>query len=285
MNKFLTFSTSTILLLAAFFIAGCSSSDDGVAGGGTTAADITAVNMEALATAGTEGVKQAVNSNSVPLSFAKVSKASPVQSLTVSLAQTASQDPKFVIEDFSSICNGGGTATADGNESNVTITFINCIIGGIVMNGTVNVTTTVSGNTTTIALNYTNFSVTFDGKTETFDLQATCTNTDNGDGTFTSSCTFDSEALGIDGRTYTVSDISVSGDSLTGYTVSATITDPDHGIITMTTTTPVTFNCTNGQPDAGVIVVSDGTDTMTITYIDCNSFSIDFDGSTTTFSW
>ena len=241
--------------------------------------------MEALATAGTEGVKQAVNTNNVPLSFAKIAKASPLQSLTVSLAQTVSQDPKFVVEDVSSICDGGGTAIADGDESNVTIIFTNCIIGSIVMDGTVNVTTSVSGSTTTITLNYTNFTVTYDGNTETFDLKATCTSTDNSDGTFTTSCTFDSEALGIDGRTYTVSDISVSGDSISGYTVSATITDPDHGIVTITTTTPVTFNCPNGQPGAGVIVVSDGTNTMTVTYNDCDSFSIDFDGSTTTFFW
>lgn len=286
MNKFLTISAYTTLLLGAFLITGCSSSDDG--GTTTTATEITAENMEALATAGTEGVKQAVSTNNVPLSFAKVGKASPVQSLTVSLAQTVSQDPKFLVENLSTeICVGGGSAIADGDESNFTIIFTNCTItGGIVMDGTVNITTSVSGSTTTISLNYINFTVTFDGETETFDLKVTCTSTDNSDGTFTTSCTFDSEALGIDGRTYSVTDISVSGDSISGYTVSATITDPDHGIITITTTTPIRFgSCSNGQPDSGVIVVSDGTNTMTVTYIDCNSFSIDFDGSTTTFFW
>lgn len=285
MNKFLTISAYTTLLLGAFLITGCSSSDDG---GGTTSAEITAENMEALATAGTEGVKQAISTNDIPLSFAKVAKTSPVQSLTVSLAQTVSQDPKLLVENLSTeICVGGGSAIADGTESNFTIIFTNCTItGGIVFDGTVNITTSVSGSTTTISLNYISFTVTFDGETETFDLQATCTTTDNSDGTFSSSCTFDSEALGIDGRTYSVTDISVSGDSFTGYTVSATVTDPDNGIITITTSTPVTFNnCPNGQPDAGAIVVSDGTNTMTVTYNDCNSFSIDFDGSTTTFFW
>lgn len=280
MNKFLTFSTSTILLLAAFLIAGCSSSDDGVSTG-TTAATITSENAEALATAGTEGVKQAVNSNNVS-PFAKINNATATGDFTVALAQQISQGPSL-LEQTIDICDSGSVVMdIDEDTGNGSITYNNCVIDGSTVNGSATFTSSTVGSITTTTITFVNFTITTGSETETIDLSAVCTiNSDP----VSVSCTFNSTALGIDGRTYTVSDVSVSGDSISGYTVSATITDPDHGIVTITTTTPVTFNCPNGQPGAGVIVVSDGTNTMTVTYNNCDSFTIDFDGSTTAFFW
>lgn len=278
MNKFLTISASTALLLGAFLTTGCSSSSDG---GGTTAATITSENAEALATAGTEGVKQAVNSDSYS-PFAKIDNATATGDFTVALAQQISQGPSLLVQNID-ICDSGTVVMdIDENTGNGSITYNICVIGGSTVNGAATFTSSTVGSITTTTITFVNFTITTGSEIQTIDLSATCTiNTD----TSSVSCTYNSSASGIDGRTYTVSDISVSGDIFSGYTVSATITDPDHGVVTITTTTPVTFNCSNGQPDAGVIVVSDGTNTMTVTYIDCNNYSVDFNGSTTTFIW
>jgi len=274
MNKIRNF-----LLISAFIVLGTACSSGGGGGGD---AEITDENLEELATAGTEGIKQAVNNQSAPLPFARTNTSSTIKNLTVSLAQTVSQNPKLEVLDLSDICeNAGGSVTFDGNENGGTIVYASCVIGGSTVSGTAKYKISESGDTTTFTIEYIDFTITFDGVTETLDLKATCTITST-----SSSCTYDSEALGIDGRTYEVTDISVSGDSSSGYTIGCVVDDPDHGDITITTTTPITFNCSNGQPDNGVIVMTDGDDnTATITFIDCNNYSVDFNSTTTTFTW
>ena len=46
------------------------------------------------------------------------------------------------------------------------------------------------------------------------------------------------------GGVYDLSEASVSGDAFSGYTVTATIVDPDHGSFTIATTiAPILFAC------------------------------------------
>lgn len=260
-------------------ISGCSSDSDS-GGTSTTNATITDDNAAALATAGTEGVKQAVNNDSYnPFSAAKTVSPSLAQKLTISVVQQASQDPALAGVSF---CDTGTVTGFDTlGENGGTITYDQCVIAGATIDGTMVVTTTSSGDTFTYTI-IADLTITYGSEVENIDYSSTCTyNQTSG----AASCTYNSSATGIDGRTYSVSDISVSGDGFSGYTVSAKVTDPDHGIITVSTSAPVTFNCTNGQPDAGVIVVSDGTNSMTVTFNDCNSYSINFNGSTTTHNW
>ncbi len=272
------FKYFNFLLLSALITLGTACSSGGGGGGD---AEITDENLEELATAGTEGVKQAVNNNSAPLPFARKNTSSTVESLTVSLAQKVSQNPKFEVLNLSDICDGGGSASFDGDENGGSITYSACDIGGVVVSGTAKFKSSTSGSTTKFTIEYIDFTITFNGITETIDLKATCTITDS-----SVSCSYESEALGIDGRTYEVSDITISGNSSSGYTVGCVVDDPDNGDITITTTTPITFNCPNGQPDNGAIVITDGDDnTATITFIDCDNYSVDFNGSTTTFTW
>ncbi|PCJ86494.1 MAG: hypothetical protein COA54_08690 [Thiotrichaceae bacterium] len=285
--KYLSF-----LLLSTFIALGTACGGSGGGGGGNDA-EISEENKVALATAGTEGVKQAVNNSNSPTLFAKTNNNTPQQKVTLSLAQTVSQNPKLAMDQFFDCDFGTATLNIDGNTGNGSIVFTQCRIGFgsasgdyIEYNGDVTFNTNISGNIATSVITYNNFTFTTsiggDVTTESLNLSATCTtNTD----TSSSSCSYDSEALGIDGRTYEVSDISVSGNASSGYTISATITDPDNGIITITTTSPIILDCPNGQPGSGEIVVSDGSNTMIVTFIDCNSFSINFNGSTNTFNW
>jgi hypothetical protein len=255
---------------------GCSS-DDSSTPAAPTNASIDSSNAEDLATAGTEAVKQAVNNDSVPtFGFARLGKVDPLKQLS---AQVVTTPMATLIE---GVCDSG-TFDVTSSETSGSYTYDNCDIGGIIFDGSATYTSSTANNVTTFTISYSNFTITYGGEAESVDLTMTCT-IDSNAGTV--SCTYDSEALGIDGRTYTVTDIEVSGDDITGWTVSATVVDPDHGEVTITTSVAVNFgSCTNGQPESGSITVSDGTNEMSVTYNDCTSFTVDFDGSTTTYNW
>lgn len=242
-------------------------------------ATISDENAQDLATAATEGVKQAVNSDSFT-PFAKTNNESPIEKVTVLTAQQASQEPALA-EDFN-FCETGSVSGFDTlGENGGTITYDQCVIAGATIDGTMIISASTSGSITTYSI-IANLTFSYLSEVETINYSATCTLDQNAG---TNSCSFNSSGSGIDGRTYTVSNIDIDGSEFTGYTVSATVTDPDHGNITISTSTPVTFNCANGQPDAGEITVTDGSNTMTVTFIDCTSFSLTFDGSTTTYNW
>jgi len=260
--------------LVSSMLIGCSSDDSA---SGPVSATIDSENAEDLATAGTEAVKQGVNSDSLNIFGARIAGRDPLKQLSAATAQV-----QPMAEEIAGICEDG-FVDSTGTSSGGTITYNDCVIAGAIFNGSATFSSSTAGNVTTFSISYSNFTVTFDGETTSVSASITCT-TDSAAGT--TSCSYDSTAAGIDGRTYVVSDMSVSGSSASGWTVSATVVDPDHGEVTITTTIAVNFgSCANGQPESGTITVSDGTNEMTVTYNDCASFSVDFDGSTTTYNW
>lgn len=277
LNKliFLLLTASALLINTA-----CSSSDDG---GGSSAATITDANSQALAIAGTEGVKQAVNGNSF-LPFARIDNASATGDFTVALAQQISQAPSLAVESVPICDSGTAIITIDESTGSGSFVLTDCDIGGAIANGTATFTSSTAGSITTTTITFVDFTVTYDGVTETIDLTSTCT-IDTSTSSASVSCTTSSTALGIDGRTYSVSDVSITGDDTSGYSVSATVTDPDHGVVTITTTIPVTFDCSTGQPNAGEIVVSDGSNTLTVTFNSCTSYTVTFNGVANIYSW
>jgi len=285
MNNLLGKLSLALLCSAIVLTTACSSGGSSTPAGPSNAT-ISADNAQALATAGTEAVKQAAANSNASL-FAKTVNPSPIQKTTVLLAQTASQDPALASDVSSispSICTAGGNITGFDTigTSGGTVNFNACDTGFGVIDGTMTITSSTSGSITTYTISA-NVTVSYMGDVETIKYSSTCTFNQS---TGTQSCTYDSSGTGIDGRTYDVSDIEVSGDETNGYTVSATVTDPDNGVITITTTKAVKFGgCTNGQPISGAIKVSDGSNTMTVTFIDCNNYSINFNGSTTTHTW
>ncbi|MCK4707841.1 MAG: hypothetical protein KAU21_04430 [Gammaproteobacteria bacterium] len=259
-----------IALLSSLSLISCGGGDGSDDEGTTGVAVISTDNEQALATAATEAAKAAVNYESAP-SFG---------------SKSASKSYDFaLVQDFSSFCITG-TASMDVNETtgNGVFTYSNCDMdGGAVVNGTVNFSTTVAGDISTTTTSYNNFTMVYAGETQSFDMTMVCTTNIS---TQTFSCTYESDNLGIDGRTYSVSGSSVSGDAFGGYTVSATVTDPDHGTLSITTNTPITFNCDNGQPDSGEIQFTDGDgNTVVVTYVSCSSFTVSYNGTSNPYSW
>ena len=270
----------SILFLTGAIILTTSCSSDGGAGVSTNAT-ISDTNAQALAIAGTEGVKQAVDSDTVS-PFAKINNTSTTGDFTVALAQQLSADPKLA-EQTIDICEFGNVIM-NINESNGSgsIVYNSCVIGGSLINGSANFTSSKVGSITTTTITFVDFTITFNGETETIDMSATCIfNSD----TASMSCSYNSTALGIDGRTYSVSNVTVTGDNLSGYSVSATISDPDHGNITISTGSPITLNCSNGQPDSGSIIITDGSNSMTVTFNSCSSYTVTLNGNSNLYDW
>ncbi|MCW8909834.1 MAG: hypothetical protein OQK76_04345, partial [Gammaproteobacteria bacterium] len=161
------------------------------------------------------------------------------------------------------------------NDQTGATTIADCVIddgySSFTLNGTISFFPAGSGYSFTANLSFSQ-----NGNTESITGSGTC------DAQF--NCSMTASFTGIDGRTYTTTSMSVTGDNTSGYTVSGTITDPDHGNITLATNTPVTFNCADGRPDAGQITVTGGS-SATVVFNECSSFSITFDGSTTAYNW
>ena len=260
-----------ILFISSLSLISCGGSDGGDDENTTGVAIITTENEAALATAATEAAKAAINNAGV--GFKKAAKNYEIAEFDMA-----------ALVDMSEVCVTGNASTdINENTGNGVITYDSCDFGGVFVNGTVTLTTTNSGDVWTTSIVYNNFTVSAGGITETLDLTTVCTSNIN---TGATSCTYDSKTLGIDGRTYSVSGASVSGNSFNGYTVSATVTDPDYGTLSITTNSAITFNCSNGQPDSGEIQFTDGSgNTVVVTFNSCSSFTVSYNGSSTMYSW
>jgi len=265
--------------MTLFACGGGSGSGSSGGGGAASAASINTTNERSLGTAAAEGVKAAVKASG-PLR--ETAERSEVKVAIDSLVNKLAAQP---VDVSSSVCPNGGSATGDSSSNsngsvNVTFAYNNCNSGFGVLNGSGSSKITTAGDITTIVLSY-NITYTSGGTTENLDYSSTCTTSPSG-----TSCTYDADATGIDGRTYGVSNSSVSGNSSSGYTVSTTVTDPDYGTFSIETTSPILLNCSNGQPSSGVIVFTDNDGvTATITFDSCTGFTISYSGTSASYTW
>jgi len=264
-------STSVIIGLLAF-ISACSSSS------GSSPADITSANANDLSIAATESTKQAVTTTSANFYLKSGTNQSPTDFVTNKIREIV-----FEAQSLGIICTGGGSYNDNisGTQTSASgsITFSNCDVGnGIIIDGSV----TFSGSQTSFTITYNNLTITGFGETNTVNATITCTSTNS-----SFSCSTNTSITGIDGRTYAVSNISVSGSSFSGYNVSATVTDPTHGTISINATN-VTFNCTSpnaGRPDSGSITFSSNGKSGTVTFDSCSSYTVTVDGVSNSYTW
>jgi len=136
--------------------------------------------------------------------------------------------------------------------------------GKIVLNGQV----IFAETGTTITITYSNFTVVFGGQTQTINATLSCD-------LIEIDCTFTSDYVGDDGKTYRISGFYISGNETTGYIIGATFFHPDQGSVTISTSNPVTFN-SSGNPISGTLDFASGTSTGSITF---NSDGLGYTGS------
>ena len=249
-------------------------------GGGASTAELSADNVVDLAVAGTEAAKSSATSTEAFAFKSGQSSSFDSQAFAKQIAQDlyATQDlSSYLCSTGSYIINIPDSATQ--TSFTATATFTNCTISDSYSTVTINGTINISGTASSINISA-NLTITENGVSETVSFSGSCSYSNATVG----ACSYSSTFTGVDGRTYTSANMSVSGNYISGYTVSGSVTDPDHGVITISTQQPVTFNCTDGSPDSGQITIT-GNGSATVTFNDCNSFTVTYNGSSNTYNW
>jgi len=274
MVSFMSYFKSLILALAtAMLLAGCSS------GGGASKATITADNAKDLAVAGTEAAKSATKSDNL----SPFKTGSGTEFNTKSFSKQIMQQAFDGELEFNICSTGTATFTVDTPQGSPTssnsMVFVDCVISDDFSTATINGSITMTATSNSATLNA-QLTISENDIVETVTFSGTCSMSNGVLG----ACSFSSSFVGIDDRTYISSNISVSGNSSSGFSVSGSVTDPDFGVVTISTPTPVLFNCTNGNPGSGEIIVS-GDGSATVTFNDCDSFTVTHNGSPTNYNW
>ncbi len=280
MNSCIRYLVLCLLLTAAV---ACSSGDAGSDSSGSKPAEINAGNAEQLGAAAAEGANQAVKNVNAPALGLKSSGAPTVESVTQDVVTRIAGRTAYLPAPIN--CNPGSADETVNPDGSTTVNFVTCDyegLGLIILDGVVTASSSVSGDITTVNLEYVGFIISIGGEDTILNFEASC---DTNNITDLTSCAFP-DVVGFDGRVYNFSDVEVSGDGVGGYTVTASIVDPDHGSFTIATTAPILFTCPNGQPELGALQFTDGADVLvTVTFNDCDSYTVSYNGVIEVYTW
>ncbi len=280
-------------LCLAFVISSCSSSssddddDDGGnngGGGNTSEATVTSGNKKEVSSASVEGTKQAILGDDLPLGIDATNTTSEtLKTITVDLIEqieNAAALPTGISSSIDGPCGGSAdytSATSGGKISRIDINYRDYCSSDMYLNGLVKIYYSYSGDSiSSYKIVYSNVTITGNGYNETINMTIDCN--------ASYSCTYSSTTTGSDGRTYTVSGSTVTGNNSSGYNASATITDPDHGTITITATN-ITI-CENGNIGTGEIKVTDSTGNvvLSVTFPNCTQMVVVYKGTSATYN-
>jgi len=236
--------------------------------GSTAAADITSSNAEDIGTAAGEAAVEAINtdiaSDANPFAVVITDGNGMITDALTALAQDlAASEPASSLPSGVTLtsldlgpefCGGsvtvpdsfGQSSTLNGLITLNALCFNDPIDGQVTLSGSI--TFTEAANS--FSISFSNLSVTTSDGTTTLNATLECTS-----GFL--SCTYSTDFVAASGLTHRITDSSVSGNSSSGYTVSATFSHATYGVITITTTTPLVIGPTCAPlPDSGSIAFS-----------------------------
>lgn len=286
--------------------------------GATTAATISDTNKSALAGSSSEVVTLAIESENSGDSLGNLPVGIQAQSIDQDVLKKAKELvlsidnavlaglPVGAESSVDGTC--GGSASLSGDESNMTMVFSNFCINEdgyqMTFNGKANIKTSTNGSVKRLTITYTNFRMSGMGETFTISgTQVTEVNTAteletysswnvsvtaNGEtirsaGSVTCTaedvCSFTEQFEAQNGDTYQVKDLSVSGDSSSGYSVSATFYDPDFGYVELTASNIIL--CADGSIASGSITLTDEAgNVLSVTFNGCGQeATVDLNGA------
>ena len=289
MNNCIRYLGLGILLAAVVACDGGSS--DGISGGisgdnGSSAsklAEINAGNAAQLGVAAAEGAKQAEKKATAAALGFKPSGALTVENVTQDLVTRIAGRTANAPAPIN--CDPGSADEILNEDGSTTVIFVTCDYDGlgiIILDGLVTASSSVSGDITTVTLEYVGFKISIGDEDTILNFEASC---DTNNTTLETSCAFP-DVVGYDGRVYDFSEVSFSGDEISGYTVTATIVDPDHGSFSIATTAPILFTCPNGLPELGALQFTDGADVLvTVTFDGCDGYTVSYNGTIVSYPW
>jgi len=274
-----------LLLLASLGLAACGgggSDDDKEPGGyngATGAANLSAGNGDDLTLAAVSGVRAALADSSLP-SVLSISSRRAAGIDWPSLAARTANEP------VNDLCSSGTADVTSSTDDDGTVTVIyqfdNCTITKY------GETATIDGRVVTVTNPGGSFSLTFENVTvsgiwgsETYVYYAMACEAEAG-------CRRTIEVQGVDGRVYRVEygdTVYVLGGS-SEVTGDLTVYHPDYGSVNVSIDNPLLFDCAAGMPSGGSLTLTDGNgDTATVTFNDCDSFTVTIDGVSETYQW
>ncbi len=240
-------------------------------------ATLSATNLQDLSIAATESTKQAITSDSANFLAKATNGIDSNQQITNKIKEII-----FKKQSLGNLCSNGtydDTIVQNNTSASGIVTFTGCDIGGgITLEGTI----TFSGSSTLFTLVYNNLTITVLNEIQTLNATINCSTINQ-----ETTCSIDTSVTGIDGRTFKVNKITVSGSAANGYQVSATVIDPTHGIITVTANA-MKFNCSapnEGRPSSGNITFSSNGKTASVVFDNCSAYTATLDGVANSFTW
>lgn len=272
-------------------VSACGGSGDSSGGGGTsgpsysgstTQAAIDENNAQALALAVNDGASSGDNQEQLGVLFENVFTNLQSQKSGISASAVTSG-------------NCGGSATYPDNVSQQqspitgTVSFYNyCLDGGesglLVVSGYISFMAVVENDElVSMAISLDDVVLSFNGDTVTINASVAFSQ----QGTVFEITT---DFEGSQGQTLRVENLSISGDTLNGITISSgRIYHPDNGYVDISTTETLQFDgCTNGHPHTGTLLLEgSGGSTAEVVYTSCTTYEICLDGNMvcTPYTW
>jgi len=264
-------ASSLISLLAA--CGGGGSSDPGeLYTGSTEAAVVSEDNKAQLAQASALGAKQVISNKSLPIAASSEQNLEAANQAVNKLMQLNALPSGADVS--AELCTGGGSATGEGNETKATFSFDKCNVDGIIMSGTGSITTKSDES---MVIVYRNFTMTVGDESITINATINCDASLN--------CTISSDFVAVNGETYRINDTSFTGNGDTGYSINATVFDNELGSVSFTAS-GMLFNCENGYPSGGSLIMSDAQENeITVTFDSCDAYTVTLDGHAETLNW
>ncbi|MBV1871005.1 MAG: hypothetical protein KUG83_00520 [Gammaproteobacteria bacterium] len=292
-------------LCALISLVGCGGGDGGGGGGVTsyggtrTQASLSTDTSEQLARSATEGAAEATTGSelsSFPSAFGSSTNYEYVDEAVKAVLPGALETlsgsglPSAFQEEQACAVSGSMVIAADDSLANnidpnsgldaeqafpesgtIELEFRDCREeAGTTIDGLATITFTGGGGFTTVYQNLTVAYTELDGTqvVETIEsLTIACTDVQT--------CSVQADFAGLDGRTYRISDVEVTGSDSIGWDVTATVYDPDLGFVEIATTTSLMFDCPAGVPSTGALTVT-GVDSVaaSVTYLSCSEFQV-----------
>ncbi len=271
-----------LVMFFSFILAACGGGGSG-SGGSPTAATVDGENKTEVANTAKIGSEKAIESSAAPRSVTRAlsSESLPYALMkeTVSFVNHGAMSRDTV--DLSEyVCPDGGSAVYEttGQSSqygSFTVVYTNCRYSYG------SETTVVDGTATWTVNEDGSFSYEYDLTTTYAGETTSITGTYSCDAEF--NCSYQDNFV-EGGTSYSVSNVSVSGNNSSGFSVSARVSDEDYGYIDIEATGLIL--CPGGGFEAGTISVTDssGSNVLQIDFVNCTEMTVTFDGVAETVS-